>query len=157
MKNVNQKIEISKEKLVELKQELKNLYVERELIVVELAEARAQGDLSENAEYDAARDKQGEIVSRISELQYIIDYHTIVKHNSNSKIVRLGSIVEVSSKTNKSVNGKYTIVGSLESNPLEKKISNISPLAVAIVGQKVGDIVEVKTTKFFKVKVESIN
>ena len=123
--------------------ELKN--VRRPEIVQALKEARAQGDLSENADYSSAREKQGINEARISEIEDILKYAEIVKTTHIVvKYVALNKVEE------------YNISGS-ESNPFEKKISTESPLAKAVAGHKKGDVVTMTTEAGKDIKVEIIS
>ena len=148
---------LTKEGLVELKDELENLLtVERAKVIEELQVARQQGDLSENADYDAARERQGQIESKIKELQFVLDNHEIIKSKSTSTPgVRVGNRVEIKSSTS-SKTQIYKIVGSFEADPFENKISNESPLALALLGKKEGETVKVKSVKPYKVKIVKI-
>jgi transcription elongation factor GreA len=127
----------------ELEAELENLKSRRGGIADKIAEARDYGDLSENAEYDAAREEQGLVESRISEIEDILLNADIIKAGKKTS-VSLGSKVELK-------NGKkvitYTVVGPVEADPLAGKISNESPIGVALFGKKVGDKISVTTPK----------
>ncbi len=127
----------------ELEQELEQLKSRRGVIADKIAEARDFGDLSENAEYDAARSEQGLVESRISEIEDILLNAEIIKSSGKSK-VGLGSKVELKNGTKKAV---YTVVGPVEANPLEGKVSNESPIGVALFGKKVGEKATVTTPK----------
>ena len=140
-----------------LQEELKYLVdVAREEVKRQLAEARAQGDLSENADYDAARGKQAEVEGRIKELENILANADIIEESTAStKNVGLGSTVSIRFVDNgKEVS--YMIVGTVESDPVNGKISNSCPLGEALVGKTVGDIVEVKAIKTYKVEIVKI-
>ena len=127
----------------DLENELEELKSRRGAIADKIAEARDYGDLSENAEYDAAREEQGLVESRIAEIEDVLLNAEIITTSRSSK-VSLGSKVEL--KTGKkTVN--YHIVGPVEADPLEGKISNESPIGVALMGKKVGDIVTITTPK----------
>ena len=147
---------ITKEGLDELKKELENLTtVVRPEVVNDIKEARAQGDLSENAEYHAAREKQGIIESRIKELEYLIEHATIIKEGDSTE-VRIGSTIEIEYIDNNE-REEYKIVGSTEADPFENKISNESPIAKAIIGKKINDIVSVNSPNgSYNVKIISI-
>lgn len=147
---------ITKEGLEELKAELENLTkVERPEIVNAIKEARALGDLSENAEYHAAKERQGIVESRIHELEYLIENATIIKEGT-SKEVRIGSTVEIKYLEDDETD-EYKIVGSTEADPFENKISNESPIAKVIMGKKVNDIVSVESpTGNYQVQIISI-
>lgn len=127
----------------ELEAELTTLKARRGEIAEKIAEARDYGDLSENAEYDAAREDQGLVESRIAEIEDILTNAEIIKH-SRSSSVTIGSKVELKNGT-KSVN--YHLVGPVEANPIEGKISNESPIGLALMGKKVGDSASVVTPK----------
>lgn len=152
-------IELTQEGLDKLKTELRYLVdVKRDENLEALKEARSQGDLSENADFDAARHEQAVIEARISELEYTIKNAKIVKPTQDN-IVEIGKTVNllfVEKKQEK----VYTIVGTIESNPIENRISVDSPLARAIKGSTIGDTVTVQTEvgKIYHVKVlEFIN
>ena len=108
-----------------------------------IAEARDFGDLSENAEYDAAREEQGLLETRISEIEEILNNAELIKGGSK-KAISLGSRVQL---TADGKNFSYVIVGPVEADPLEGKISNESPLGVALFGKKVGDSATINTPK----------
>jgi len=135
--------QITDEGKVELQDELDTLKGRRGAIADKIAEARDYGDLSENAEYDAAREEQGLVESRIAEIEDILLNAEIIKGGSGSKVT-LGSKVEL--KTGKKV-VNYIVVGPVEADPLEGKISNESPIGVALMGKKVNDHVTITTPK----------
>lgn len=127
----------------ELESELAELKSRRGDIAEKIAEARDYGDLSENAEYDAAREEQGLVESRIAEIEDVLLNAEIIKSTKSSS-VSLGSKVEL--KTGKkTVN--YHVVGPVEADPLEGKISNESPIGLALMGKKVGDTATITTPK----------
>jgi transcription elongation factor GreA len=127
----------------ELETELAELKSRRGYIAEKIAEARDYGDLSENAEYDAAREEQGLVESRIAEIEDVLLNASIITSSRSSK-VSLGSKVEL--KTGKkTVN--YHVVGPVEADPLEGKISNESPIGLALMGKKVGDKATITTPK----------
>lgn len=127
----------------ELEIELEGLKSQRSEATEKIAEAREFGDLKENSEYDVAREEQGLLETRISEIENILQYVEIIKTGDNSKVV-LGSKVELKVGEKTVV---YSIVGPIEANPLEGKISNESPIGLALFGKKVGDIVTISTPK----------
>ena len=135
--------QITAEGKQELEAELTQLKARRGDIADKIAEARDYGDLSENAEYDAAREEQGLVESRIAEIEDILMNAELIKGGSKTK-VGLGSTVEL--KTGKKT-VTYTVVGPVEANPLEGKISNESPIGEALFGKKVGDTVSITTPK----------
>ena len=139
------KFYVTKEGLDELLKEQDNLiHVVRQQVIVELQEARAQGDLSENADYDAARDHQARVEARILELENMIANAVIIEEDKavSSKSVTLGSTVKILDLSD-NTEETYTIVGSIEADPLNGRLSNISPLAVALMDHKVNDIVHI--------------
>lgn len=127
----------------ELETELDELKGRRGAIADKIAEARDYGDLSENAEYDAAREEQGLVESRIAEIEDVLLNAEIITASRGSKIT-LGSKVELRTGK-KSVN--YHVVGPVEADPLEGKISNESPIGLALMGKKVGDVATITTPK----------
>jgi transcription elongation factor GreA len=135
--------QITDEGKKELEKELEELKSRRGAIAEKIAEARDYGDLSENAEYDAAREEQGLVESRIAEIEDILLNAEIIKAGKSSKIT-LGSKVEL--KTGKKTM-MYSVVGPVEADPLEGKISNESPIGVALMGKKVGEHVAITTPK----------
>lgn len=135
--------QITEEGKQELEAELEELKSRRGGIADKIAEARDFGDLSENAEYDSAREEQGLVESRIAEIEDILLNAELIKAGGKTK-VSLGSKVEL--KTGKKT-VTYTVVGPVEADPLEGKISNESPIGVALMGKKVGDNVTIKTPK----------
>ena len=127
----------------ELERELEELKSRRGEIADKIAAARDFGDLSENAEYDAAREAQGLLETRITEIETILQNASIIRAGSSSTVV-LGSTVELEA------NGKtvvYTVVGPVETDPLEGKVSNESPIGQALMGRAVGDTVTISTPK----------
>jgi transcription elongation factor GreA len=129
---------------LDLETELGELKARRSEIAQKIADARDYGDLSENAEYAAARDEQGQVESRIAEIEEILQNASLIKdkHKSPEKVV-LGVKVDLQSHANKKVT--YTIVGSVEADPLEGRISDESPIGRALMGKKVGESVSIKT------------
>lgn len=147
---------LTEEGLKKTQEEYNHLvHVVREEVKRELAEARSLGDLSENADYDAARDKQSQVESRILELEEILQHHTIIEAGSSkSKVISVGSTVTLQFMDNGEVS-TYTIVGSTEADPLNGKLSNETPLAKAILDHKVGDVVIVNVKVPYEVKIVS--
>lgn len=127
----------------ELEDELEELKSRRGGIADKIAEARDFGDLSENAEYDSAREEQGLVESRIAEIEDILLNAELIKGGSKTK-VSLGSKVELRT-SDRTVT--YTVVGPVEADPLEGKISNESPIGLALMGKKVGDSATISTPK----------
>ena len=127
----------------DLEAELSELKGRRGGIAEKIATARDFGDLSENAEYDAAREEQGLVETRILEIEDILQSAEIIQSSDGSAVV-LGSTVELQSAA-KTVT--YTVVGPVEADPLAGKISNESPIGKELMGKKVGDEVKIKTPK----------
>lgn len=131
--------------LKKLEDELHDLKVVRRKEVAEkIKEAREQGDLSENAEYDAAKDEQRDIEARIEELEAILkNAEVVVEDEADTERINLGCKVLVyDEEFDEEV--EFKIVGSTEANSLQGKISNESPLGKALIGTKVGDMVSVE-------------
>ncbi len=138
----NKTIYLTLEGLQDLQKELEELKtVKRAEVIQALKEARALGDLSENAEYDAARNEQAIVEGRIKELEVMIENVEIISGESNGK-VSIGSTVKLS-YVEDDEEEEYKIVGSQEADPFLNKISNESPLALAILGHKEGETVTV--------------
>ncbi len=128
---------------VKLEAELKKLKNEDlKDIAEQIKSARELGDLSENADYHQAREKQAFVAGRVAEIEYKLSHARMADKNGSAGIVGIGSRVIL-----KSADGdeEYNIVGATEADPLSGKISVSSPIAKAIIGHKVGDIVEVET------------
>lgn len=136
-----EKVYLTDEGFLELETELNELKnVKRPAVIKALKEARALGDLSENADYDAARNEQAQIEGRIQELEKIMEnVHIIEKGSSDS--VTLGSTVKIKyiDEDDEEIE-EYRIVGSKEADPSNNKISNESPLAIAIMHAKAGEV-----------------
>ena len=146
------KIALTKSGYEKTEKELRELIdVVRPQVIEELKAARAQGDLSENADYDAAR-----VEGRIRQLEAILQNAEIISEvNSKEKKVRLGSTVEILDLSDNST-ASYKIVGSVEANPFQGSISNECALGIALVGSKVNDVVTVKAESPYDVKVLKI-
>ena len=132
---------LTEEGLVELKNELDNLInVRRPENIIAIKEARALGDLSENADYDAARAEQAQVEGRILELERIIENAVIIEKRT-TEYVSLGTTVKIKYiDDDDDEYEEYRIVGSKEADPSNNKISNESPLALAIMNAKVGEV-----------------
>jgi transcription elongation factor GreA len=134
---------ITEDGLNKLREELKLLKsVKRREIAQRIQEAKELGDLSENAEYVEAKNEQAFVEGRIAELEAVIKNAIIIRENKHSDHVRVGSTVQL--KTGNSML-TYAIVGSNESDPKNGRISNESPLGRALVGKRVGEIIEIDT------------
>jgi transcription elongation factor GreA len=141
-----------------LKDELEILIeVKRPEIIKAIKEAREQGDLSENADYDAAKNTQGEIEKRIKEIQDILNYAEIINEDKTSLTkVKVGSKVTIFDFSDKH-NYTYEIVGEIEADPNQNKISNLSPLAKVILDKPVNSVVEVHGVEEpYKIKIVKI-
>lgn len=155
-----QKVQVTKVGLAELQKEYDNLvHVVRQEVIADLQAARAQGDLSENADYDAARDRQAQVEARIRELDHMLQNIELIDESkpqtSGARTVRLGTTVTLHDLELDETD-VYTIVGSVEANPLEGKLSNNTPLALAILEHRVGDVVTVNVDSPYEVKIVDI-
>lgn len=134
------------EGLKKLEDELQDLkVVKRKEVADKIKEAREQGDLSENAEYDAAKDEQRDIEARIEEIEKILkNAEVVVEDDVNLDQINIGCSVRIyDMEFDEEL--EYKIVGSTEANSLKGKISNESPVGKALMGKKVGDLVTVET------------
>ena len=129
-----------------LEAELENLKtVERNKVAQDLKEARAQGDLSENAEYDAAKDRQAEIETRIVEIEKMLKNVIVIDSEEDDvDVIKPGHKVKLYDESFEE-EVEYMIVGSTEADPMEGKISNESPVGSSLLGHRVGDVIEVET------------
>lgn len=158
MSSIENKVLLTKEGQKELIQELNQLInITRPQVIKELVEAREQGDLSENAEYEAARNRQAEVEGRIKEIEATLSRATIISNDGQSnKIIRIGSTVTILNLTT-NVKTTFKIVGTIEADPFENKISNETPLVKAVFNHSVNDIVEVTGENMkYKVKILEI-
>ncbi|MCI8724689.1 MAG: transcription elongation factor GreA [Hungatella sp.] len=132
--------------LKQYEDELQNLKVyRRKEVAQKIKEAREQGDLSENAEYDAAKDEQRDIELRIEELEKLLkNAEVVVEDEIDLEKINVGCKVKVF-EIDEDEEMEFRIVGSTEANSLQNKISNESPVGRALLGRKVGDIVDVET------------
>ena len=135
---------MTKEGIKELKDELDSLVSRRSEIAEAIKTAREQGDLTENAEYHAAKDDQERTEARISELEHILANTEVITKPRGNKQVRLGSKVKLKSKAGKPK--EFQVVGTVEADPLEGKISDESPIGKNLIGKNVGDSVEITTS-----------
>ncbi len=141
----NKKIYLTQEGFEELKSELDQLInVQRPANIQAIKEARALGDLSENADYDAAKNDQAEIEGRIKKIEKMLENVEIIE-KANLGVVGLGNTVSIRYVDDDDETDEYKIVGSQEADPFQSKISNESPIAKAIMNKKVGDIVDVES------------
>lgn len=139
---MKKEIYLTSDGFLKLEEELDDLKKnKRPEIINAIKEARALGDLSENAEYSSARDNQAKIEARIKEIEYTLEHATIIENSKDGKVC-VGSVVTIKYEDDDEEE-EYTIVGTNEADPFENKISNESPIAVAVLGKKEGDKVSV--------------
>jgi transcription elongation factor GreA len=134
---------LTKEGVEELKRELDTLISKRSAIAEAIKTARELGDLAENSEYQSARQEQDRHEARIGEIEHILQNVELIKVPKGDSKVQLGS--RVSLKGEKGKTKEFQVVGTVEADPLNGKISDESPIGKALLGQKVGDEVEIKT------------
>lgn len=140
----NKKLYVTKDGLKKIESELEQLKTtKRREIAERISEAKELGDLSENAEYIEAKEEQGFVESRIMELEQMLKNTEIIKPKKQSSVVEVGSTLIAKDSTGNKLT--YTIVGSSEADPINKLISNESPLGSSFLGKSVGDIVNVVT------------
>ncbi len=142
MKKEN-KVVLTPEGYLELEAELNDLKLnKRPEVINALKYARSLGDLSENADYDAARNEQAQLESRIKELEYKLEHCEIID-NKDKGIANVGSVIVVEYEPGDEE--EYKLVGSLEADPFNNKISNESPIGKAVIGHRAGDTVSVES------------
>ncbi len=156
---MNDKILLTSDDKLKLEEQLNYLInTRRPEIIKQIQDAREQGDLSENADYDAAKNEQAAIEEQIKQIKFTLDNCVIIDESSNVdvSIVSIGCTVTLFDyQDNKTYS--FKIVGSEGSDPSEFKISNESPLARMIIGKKTGDVVEIKGIEQpYKVRIEKI-
>ncbi len=134
---------LTKDGIEELKAELQNLVAKRSTIADSIKTAREQGDLSENAEYHAAKDEHERNEGRIAEVEGILSNAEIIKKPKGDSKVQLGSVVVLTGSGGKTK--EFKVVGTVEADPLSGKISDESPIGQALLGKKEGDAVEIVT------------
>ena len=128
------KIQLTEEGLIKIKKELYEIKTIQQPVAIErLHKARAMGDLSENSEYTAAKEDLSFIEDRVMELEHIIDSAEIVVNETNNNEVSLGNKITVEQN---GVKDEYFIVGEFEADPLNKKLSQTSPIGKALLGKK---------------------
>lgn len=143
---------LTKQGVDELKAELQMLIASRGDVADKIKTAREFGDLSENAEYQSARQDQEKLEARISEIEHILQNSAIITKPSGDAMVQIGSTVTL--KGNAGKTKEFQVVGTVEADPLNGKISDESPIGQALLGQKEGSKVEIKTpaeTSFYKI------
>ena len=148
---------LTSEGFLELENELHYLKTtKRNEVIKTLKDARALGDLSENSEYDQAREEQANLEKRIIEVEYALEHAVVIDSSDNNGKVGIGCQVELQYEDEDDVE-TYKIVGSQEADPFNNKISNESPMAIAIMGKKVGETVEVASPDgVYSVKIVAI-
>ncbi len=148
--------ELTENGKLELEQELAHLKnVARPKNIEALKEARAQGDLSENADYDAARDDQSRIEARIVHIENILKNAKIITSDNSNNITMGKTVTVVDLSTNKTK--VYSVVGTIEADPFNGKISNESPTGKALIGKKTGDVVTFYSATGKEIKLEIKN
>ena len=151
----DKKVVLTYEGLKKMEEELENLKtVRRKEVAEKIKEARGQGDLSENAEYDAAKEEQGEIEARIVQLGNMLRNAEVIDGTEvNSDIISIGNTVTIYDEEFEDED-TYTIVGSAEADPMEGRISNESPMGIGLLGRKKGERVSIMTPdgeSFFRI------
>ncbi|HMS31699.1 MAG TPA: transcription elongation factor GreA [Candidatus Saccharibacteria bacterium] len=146
------KFKLTEQGLAEYQAELKVLIGRRPEIAENIKVAREQGDLKENAEYQAARDEQSQVEDKISELESILKNYELISAGKNRDVVELGESVVIESQDGKQ--RTLIIAGSLEADPTEGKISDESPMGKAMLGKKIGEEFEVNGKKYTIKRVE---
>lgn len=139
---MNKSFLLTKEGVKELEAELASLVAERAPLAEQIKAARELGDLSENAEYQSAREDHDKLEGRISEIEHILRNVELITKPKNDNKVQIGSTVKLTS------NGKakqFQVVGTVEADPLNGKISDESPIGKALLGKKLGESVEITT------------
>lgn len=139
---MNKKFSLTQAGIDELQAELDSLIAERGPVAEKIKTAREFGDLSENAEYQSARQEQEKLEARISEIENILNNVEVIKQPKGDSKVQLGSTVTLK---NDGKTKKFQVVGTIEADPLEGKISDESPIGQALLGKKLGEEVEIKT------------
>jgi transcription elongation factor GreA len=140
---MNKRFRLTQDGINDLKTELEALLAERSAISDRIKTAREFGDLSENAEYQSARQEQEKNDARSFEIEHILQNSELIKTPKGDSKVQLGSRVRLQSQDGKTK--EFQVVGTVEADPLEGKISDESPLGQAVLGKKEGDEVEIKT------------
>ena len=142
---MSNKIYLTNEGFLEIEEELNHLKeVKRPEVIKALKDARALGDLSENADYDAARNEQAQVEGRIKELEILLEKAELIEKKDTDK-VGLGTTVTIKYIDDDDDVEEYTIVGSKEADPAKDKISNESPLAKGVMGHKAGEVCTVES------------
>jgi transcription elongation factor GreA len=143
--------QLTEEGKKELERQLDQLKTDREANIVAIQEAMSQGDLSENADYSAAREEQSRIAAEIARLEEILKHSKIISYKDESDVISIGKRVRLL------INGmekEYSIVSTIETDPKNGKVSNESPLGENIMGHRPGDVVKFRTESDREVVVE---
>lgn len=152
-----EKIIMTREGMEKLEKEYRHLLdVERPEVVEQLVQARSQGDLSENADYDAARNRQAQIERRISEIEHIKDHAEIIESVSGGKKINLGYLVDYTDEAGNAL--QVRIVGTIEANPFAEvpSVSDQSALGRALIGHVVGDKVVVECDEPYEIEIKRV-
>ncbi len=139
---MQKQFKLTSDGIAELEAELKVLIESRPEVAERIKTAREFGDLAENAEYSSARQDQERAEGRIAEIEHILKNAQVIIQPKKKDVVELGNVVVLKSGT---VSKEFTIVGSVEADPLEGKISDESPIGKALLGKKLGEDVEIQT------------
>jgi transcription elongation factor GreA len=139
---MNKKFNLTQTGIDELTNELEQLIAERGPVAEKIKTAREFGDLAENAEYQTARQEQEKLEARISEVEHILQNVAVIKKPKGDSKVQLGSTVQLKDGSKAR---ELQVVGTVEADPLNGKISDESPIGQALLGKKLGDEVEIKT------------
>jgi transcription elongation factor GreA len=140
---MNKQFNLTKQGVEELQHELKELVSQRTVIADRIKTAREFGDLGENMEYTAARQDQERNENRITEIEHILKNVQVITAPAGASVVGLGSTVKLKSGDGKTK--EFQVVGTVEADPLNGKISDESPIGKALMGKKEDDAVEIKT------------
>ncbi|HSX18322.1 MAG TPA: transcription elongation factor GreA [Candidatus Saccharimonadales bacterium] len=138
-----------------LKSELKGLIGQRSGVAERIKQARELGDLSENAEYQTAREEQDRLETRISELEHVLQNMQIIKKPKGNGDVKLGNSVKLKAADGKTK--EFQVVGTMEADPLSGKISDESPIGKVLLGKKIGDKVVIKNSPDTAYKITHIS
>lgn len=150
----NNVILLTAEGYAELTNELENLKsVRRKEVAEKIKVALSFGDISENAEYDEAKNEQALVEKRVAKLESILKHAKLIEEQKKNGIVGIGSKVKIRDIEFDEIM-EYNIVGSAEADPFRGKISNVSPLGTALLGKKIGDIIEVVSPHGENIKYE---
>jgi transcription elongation factor GreA len=146
---------LTQDGISELKSELAELKAQRAEVAERIKQARDMGDLAENAEYQTAREEQDRLETRISEIEKILGSVQVIKKPKNHNMVALGSTVHLKAASGKTQ--RFQVVGTMEADPTNGKISDESPLGKMLLGKKVGDQIVLKNLANIKYKITSID